>query len=119
MNMNKLFMELYEEKFGKMLNREIAESIVKDFAVTDGSDHPNGEHWKYDDAKAMGDKIGVDWEKVSKCEFYTVLNMMYSDYGQTVKKHGLPDSFIGELAKDWFMDADAEPDKTFNYFIHL
>ncbi|MCQ2598439.1 MAG: hypothetical protein MJ181_11410 [Treponema sp.] len=119
MDMNKLFMELYTEKFGKVLNREIAEDIVKNFAVTDGSGNPDGMHWTYDEAKSLGDKLNVDWEKVSKCEYFTVLNMMYSDYGQTVKKHGLPDTILGEFAKDWFMDVDGDPDKTFKYFIHL
>lgn len=119
MDMNKLFMELYKEKYGPMLNRDIAESIVSNFAVTDGSGATSGEHWNYDESKAMGDKVGANWEKISKCEFYTVLNMMYSDYGKTIKKHGLPDSFIGELALDWFNDADGEADKTFKYFIHL
>lgn len=119
MDMNRLFMELYKEKYGAMLNRDIAEDIVSKFAVTDGSDKPTGEHWTYDEAKGMGDKVGVNWEKVSKCEYYVVLNMMYSDYGKTVKKHGLPDSFLGELANDWFMDADGDQDKTFKYFIHL
>lgn len=119
MNMNKLFMDLYREKYGDTLNREIAESLVSEFAVTDGSDRKTGEHWTYEEAKALGDKIGVNWEKVSKCEYYTILNMMYSDYGKTIKKHGLPETFFGELANDWFMDADGEEDKTFRYFIHF
>mgnify|MGYP003330961022 CR=1 FL=1 len=119
MKLNDLFMELYTEKYGTMLTRPIAESIVHEFAVTDGSDSPNGEHWSYDESKGMGDKIGVNWEKVSKCEYYVVLNMMYSDYGKTVKKHGMPDTFFGELANDWFMDEDGESDKTFKYFLHF
>lgn len=119
MNMNSLFMKLYVEKYGRVLTREIAEEIVSGFAVNDGSDRTNGMKWTYEEAKAMGEKVGVNWEMVSKCEYFTVLNMMYSDYGQTVKKHGLSETFIGELARDWFTDEDGKEDKTFNYFIHL
>lgn len=119
MKINDLFMELYREKYGDHITRELAESIVHDFAVNDGSGAESGEHWTYDDCKAMGDKVGVNWEKVSKCEYYAVLNMVYSDYGQTIRKHGLADTFMGELARDWFTDADAKPDKTFKYFMGL
>lgn len=40
-------------------------------------------------------------------------------FGKTMKKHGLPDSVLGELANDWFTDEDGTPDKTFRYFMDL
>lgn len=119
MTTNDLFMELYREKYGDHITRELAENIVNDFAVTDGSGATSGEHWKYDDCVALGDKLGVNWEVIPKCEYYIVCNMIYSDYGQTIKKHGMSDTFMGELARDWFTDADAKPDKTFRYFFNF
>lgn len=119
MNMNNLFMELYHEKYGNKINRELAEKIVSEMAVTDGSDRDSGEKWTFEESKAVAEKVGIDWEKVSKCEFYIVLNMMYSEHFRTGKKHSLSDIFYAELAYDWFNDSDSDDSKTFRHFIHL
>lgn len=120
MNMKNLFMELYTEKYGTKITRELAENIVVDFPITDGStDRADGEKWNYEEAKAMAERVGVSWEDVSKCEWYVILNHMYAQHGRTGKKHGVPDTWYGELAYDWFYAVDAEPDKTFQFFIHI
>lgn len=119
MNMNDLFMQLYVEKYGKKIPREVAESIVKTFKVTDGSGRDNGEKWTFEEAKGLAEKLGADWEKISKCEYYLILNKEYSEHIQTVKKHGLPETFIGELAMDWFKDIEQNETKTFDAYIHL
>lgn len=118
MNIRNMLMDLYIEKNGKVITPELAKGFVYEMAVTDGSDRTSGEKWTMDDAKMVGDKYNVDWNSISKCEWYVVLNMMYSDYYRTGKKHGFIDSgFYAELASDWFSDVDASPDKTFNYFM--
>lgn len=118
MNVKNLFMELYKEKYGEHINQELAKSIVYDFAVTDGSERESGEKWSMEETKSVGDKLGIDWEKINKCEWYVVMNMMYSDYYRTAKKHGLADpSFFAELSYDWFTDKDGAKDKTFRYFL--
>lgn len=118
MNMNNLFMQLYTEKYGEKINRDIAESIVMELPVID-SDRMSGEKWSYEDAKVMAERVGVNWDEVSKCEYYLVLNFMYSEHGKTGKKHGWQDTVYGELAYDWFYAVDAEPNKTFHFFIHM
>lgn len=119
MNMNELFKELYAEKFGNKITRPLAESIVEDMAVTDGTTRPSGEKWTYEEAVEMGNKMNIDWNKTDKCEWYLVANMNYSDHFRTAKKHGLSENFFFDLTFDWFHDVDAEENKTFNYFIHL
>lgn len=51
------------------------------------------------------------------CEFYAVMNALFSDYGKTVTKYGQdkPD-FWAEMAHDWLCDKDAVPDKVSAYF---
>ncbi len=112
-------MELYKEKYGDKINYELAKDLVKDLAVTDDSGRETGEKWTMEEAKGMGDKVGIDFDKVSKCEFYLVLNMIYSDYFKLAHKYGLPEVFYGEMAKAWFDDEDGAGDKTFRYFIHF
>lgn len=119
MSMNHLFMQLYTEKYGEKINREIAESLVAELPVTDGTDRMNGEKWNYEESKVMAERSGVNWEEVTKCEYYLVLNFLYSQHCRTGKKHGWPDTVYGELAYDWFYAVDAEPDKTFHFFIHI
>lgn len=50
-------------------------------------------------------------------EWYAVMNMLYSDYGPLLAKHGPKelDAYV-ELAKAWLDDKDAMPGKTARYY---
>ena len=51
------------------------------------------------------------------CEFWAVMNSIYSDYGKTMAKYGADKPEVwAALAHDWLDDADAEPGKTGRYF---
>ena len=51
------------------------------------------------------------------CIFYAVMNMLWSDYGKTVSKHGMDRAdFWAALANDWIDDPDAEDMKTGRYW---
>ena len=51
------------------------------------------------------------------CVFYAVMNMLWSDYGKTVVKHGLDRAdFWAELAHDFIEDPDAEDMKVGRYW---
>ena len=51
------------------------------------------------------------------CVFYAVMNMLWSDYGKTVSKHGLDRAdFWAELAHDFIEDPDAEDMKVGRYW---
>jgi len=67
----------------------------------------------------VGVTLGADWEKISKCEYYLILNEEYSEHVHTIKKHGLPETFIGELAMDYFKSDNYQDGKVFDRFIHL
>lgn len=119
MNIKSLLLSYYVDKNGKVITSELAKSLVEDMAVTDGSNRENGEKWTMEETTEVGNKYNVDWNSISKCEWYLVMNMMYSDYYRTGKKRGLTDyQFFADLATDWFADVDASPDKTFNYFMY-
>lgn len=118
MDIKKYLMDLYIEKYGEHINKEIAMNLVEEMAVTDGSGRPTGEKWSYQESKDVGMKNGINFAQVDSYEWYVVLNMMYSDYYRTAKKHGFNDStFFAELASDWFSDVDAKENKTFCYFM--
>lgn len=117
MDIQKYLLNFYIEQNGETITPELAEGLVKDMAITDGSDRTNGEKWSMTETTDVGNKIGVNWERIPKCEWYLVMNLMYSDYYTVAKKHGLTDyTFFAELSQAWFQDVDAKDNKTFKYF---
>lgn len=117
MDIKNYLIEFYKQANGTVITPELATLLVKEMAVTDGSNRTDGEKWTIEECKAVGDSIGVDWSRILKAEWYLVLNMMYSDYYTVCQKFGLPEpQFFIELALSWFNDVDAKDCKTFNYF---
>ena len=98
-----------------MITKELAESIVHSMIPTEDGI----EIWSCKEAKDLGNKMNVDWNVIPLEHWYIVLNMMHCDYSRTATKYGLNDTFYGDLALDWFMDADAEEDKTVKYFLWM
>lgn len=51
------------------------------------------------------------------CEFWAVMNALYSDYGKTMAKFGADKPEVwAALAHDWLDDMDVEPGKAGRYF---
>ena len=51
------------------------------------------------------------------CEFWVVMNMLFSDYGKTMIKHNLDKPELwASLANDFLEDYDAVPDKLGRYW---
>lgn len=112
---------LYERAYGKVISRSLADMWVSSMAVTDESERKTGLKWNYDTCIEVGSKVGINWSEVSKCEWYAVLNMVYSDYYSTARyaeKQNDP-IFYAHLAKDWVYDSDIDEDKTYNYYFSV
>ena len=51
------------------------------------------------------------------CEFWVVMNMLFSDYGKTMVKHSMDKPEVwAALANDFLDDGDAVPDKLGRYW---
>ena len=51
------------------------------------------------------------------CQFWAVMNALYSDYGKTMAKFGADKPEVwAALAHDWLDDSDAEEDKAGRYW---
>lgn len=75
---------------------------------------PGGPHWTKDQTTAVMRQCGYDHKP---CEFWAVMNALYSDYGKTMAKHGADKPNIwADLAHDWIDDADAVEDKVGRYW---
>lgn len=89
--------------------RETSKYAVSKMKNKDGS---VGEHWDYDTTSRVINSKGYDFKE---CDWYYVLNMIYSDYYKT----GRSDETYIELAYDFLSDKDAPHDKAKRYYKSL
>lgn len=96
------------------LTMEEAAEWVAGMKNTD-PDHPTGEKWTMEQIKPIATKHGFT-SPDKQIEFWAVMNMMYSDYCETAKKHGVSTmDFYADMAKAWMHDKDAVENKTAAY----
>lgn len=86
--------------------KETSKYAVSKMQNKDGS---VGEHWSRETTDKVLDSKGYDF---NHCDWYYVLNMMYSDY----YKSGRSDETYIELACDFLNDKDAPHDKVKKYY---
>ena len=65
MDMKHYLMNVYKEHYGEHINEHLAKCIVKDMAITDGSDRENGEKYTMENAVEIGQKMGIDFDKIN------------------------------------------------------
>lgn len=119
MDIKSYLMDFYISQNGEVITPELAKMFVEEMPVTDGSERTNGEKWTMEEAVEVGKNMNIDFNKIPICEWYLVLNMMYSDYFVVGRKHNLTDwQLYAELAHAWFYDVDAKQNKTFKYFFN-
>lgn len=97
------------------LDRQTAEEWVSQMSKPDKSGSKGGK-WTYDQTTQILKEKNLDLDPVN---FFIVMNMLYSDYGKTLVKHGMNnvDLYV-DLAKDWIEDDDvaAGKAKTADYY---
>lgn len=96
------------------LTQEIATSWVDRMKNAD-PEHPTGAKWSKETTKALAMKHGFNTPE-AQLEFWAVMNMMYSDYADTAKKHNVNTmDFYADMAKSWMRDKDGVKHKTAAY----
>lgn len=95
------------------LDKDTAKEWVASMRNLDGSER--GEHWSYDQAKALMQQHG--W-KHKPVDWYAILHAVYYDYCGVAKKFGQDKNtaFYAELAHAWLDDPDAVEDKAAIYY---
>lgn len=91
-------------------NREFTEADAREWVSH--MDPPA--RWTMDQTSAVMRQYGY---KYRPCVFYAVMNMLWSDYGKTVAKHGADTvDFWVEMAHDFIDDPDAVDMKVGRYW---
>lgn len=97
-----------------VFNRQMAEEWVSRMQNSDGT---RGPHFSMEKAKEVMKQYNVDCDPL---EFYVVLNSLYSDYDQALKKNNASTlELYACLAKAWIEDKDAVPDKLAAYYTYV
>lgn len=97
-----VYTEMYKKAYGDTITRDLAEEWVKSFDVTDGSGREHGQKWSIDQTTDVGNKVNVDWNDMSKTDWYVVMNMEYSKHYDTAKAYGNESDpiWFAHIAKD-------------------
>lgn len=115
------YQDIYEKAYGHTMNKSLAECWVHNLSVTDKSDRKDGEMWTCEQTAEIGSKIGIDWNKFSKIDWYVVMNAAYSDFYNFAKKYEHEDDpvFYACLAKAfWVDDLDVKNKTPLSYYFN-
>lgn len=107
---NPELVEHFLMKVDLILNPHFTKETSK-YAVSKlkNKDGTSGEHWSYETTTKVMEAKGYNFKH---CDWYYVLNMMYSDYYKT----GRSDETYIELAYDFLEDKDAPEGKAKKYY---
>lgn len=96
-----------EAKFSKEMAVEWVDGMENEDGTTGG-------HWTYEQTTEVLKQKGFN---VEPCEFYAVMNSLYSDYSKVLSAHGADNADVfADLAYAWIKDADAVPNKAALYY---
>ncbi len=97
-----------------VLTMEMATEWVDGMKNSD-PEHPKGAKWTMEQTKPFAVKHGFTTPE-KQTEFWAVMNMMYSDYCEAAKKHGVSTTeFYADMARAWMNDKDSVQNKTVAY----
>lgn len=98
----------------KKLTREMAEEWMGSIQNEDGSKGPK---WSMEETKRVMKQKGIEVDPVT---FWVVMNALYSDYCNVLKKHNASTvDMYADLACAWIMDKDAVKDKAAAYYEYI
>lgn len=97
-------MKLYILANGKVLNKELAEGIVRKMK-------PNGMRWSFEETIEMQDRYNLN--HINPADFFVVMNSAYNDYRSLFGDN--IDSYV-QFTINFIEDEDAVDGKVFTYF---
>lgn len=97
--------KLHKLAYGEHLTEEMAREWVSKMKNKDGT---VGEHWTWEQTSSLA-------EDYNKCDFYAILNMVYSDF---YNSRFDTNTYI-TMAKDWLSDKDVKPGKVLRYYLYV
>ena len=103
-----------KERSGETLSMADAKAWTAHMTNADGT---NGPHWNMDQVKQIMAQRKLSMDPI---QFWTTINMLYSDFGVLLAKHGPKemDAYV-ELVRAFLDDPDAAPNKMARYYRYI
>lgn len=78
----------------------------------------SGRKWTLEQTSDVGQRLRVDWTKITKHEFYACMNAFYPDFMKTAEEYQIQEDpeFFGGIVWDFFNDDDAHNKTPFTYY---
>lgn len=108
-----IYKDIYKKAYGEHLSEKICREWV--------SHMTEGEHWTYEQTTEVGNKAGINWNYMTKWEWYCALNGAYSDFYNVAKMYQVEDDpdYFAETAKAfWCNDEDVKHKTIFSYYFN-
>jgi hypothetical protein len=116
-----IYKHVYKKAYGEHLSEKLARDWVKKMSISDDSERVTGEKWTYEQTTDVGNKVDINWNKMTKWEWYAALNGAYSDYYEVAKEYQVETDpeFFASLAKAfWCSDHDVKNKTIFSYYFN-
>lgn len=114
-----VFKMLYTKAYGEHLIEDLAKEWVSNMTVPVDGEKTTGERWTMEETTSVGTSMQIDWNKMSKCEWYVAMNMAYSDKFYVARTFDLAEEteFYAMMAKaDWIDDSDVKNKTLLSYY---
>jgi len=104
---------LYKMVYGCHFTKWLLEKALDKMINEDGT---KGKHWSVEETNAVAKQYGVEFTHINEYDWNYVMNMMYSDYYDSVPNDI---STYVKLSKKFLFDKDAPEGKAFKYYMAM
>lgn len=104
--LKEIYIDLYIASYGKKMTKAAADEWIKSVRCTECKE--NGIKWDIKKCCDIGNSVGIDWDKITKIDWYIALNLEYSRHCKTAEKFKIADdpNFFAFIAIDEWKDKD-------------
>lgn len=106
-----VYKDIYKKAYGEHLSEKICREWVNNMTL--------GQKWSMDQTTDVGQRMGINWGIMTKCEWFAALNSSYSDYHKVGQEYQIEEDadFYAGLAKAfWLEDDDVKGKTIFSYY---
>lgn len=102
---------LYHQIYGCHFSDFLLEKALNTMVNTDNT---KGSHWTLEQTNQLARQLGIAFKDYNQYDFCYTINMLYSDYYNTLNT--TDSSMYGKLAKAFLEDKDAPEGKALKYY---
>ena len=109
-----LIKHLYKKAYGDSLSEEMCKRWVEDM-------YGDSPVWTLSQTSSVAENLNISWNKMTKNEFWALMNAFYDDYYDHAKKYGHESDpeYYASIVYSTFNDEDAHNKTPANYYFNF